>query len=167
MSLVALVVVPTPTEAFELSSGVGLGGLHAGTVPRLAANVNGGISWRTASGFLFAVHDLFNVLPPIDKTGLGIYNQTSAAIGYASADSNFSAGPSFSVYSIPACGTALCGRVFGLAPGGHAQASIYISESLGVSVSGNVDWVGGGSLVLPGGVAATVVAGPVLRWSNQ
>jgi hypothetical protein len=30
-----------------------------------------------------------------------------------------------------------------------------------------VDWVGGNSLVLPGDVAEMVVAGPVIRWSDQ
>jgi hypothetical protein len=38
---------------------------------------------------------------------------------------------------------------------------------LGVSVSANVDWIGGRSRVLPGGLAAMIVAGPVLRWSAK
>jgi hypothetical protein len=38
---------------------------------------------------------------------------------------------------------------------------------MGVSVRANIDWVGGRSLVLPGGVAAMVTAGPVLRWISK
>lgn len=48
--------------------------------------------------------------------------------------------------------------------GGQAQASLYFTGPLGAAVSVNVDWVGGSSLILPGGVAAMIVAGPVLRW---
>jgi hypothetical protein len=135
-----------------------------GAVPRFAVSPHLGMSWRRESGFLFALHDLCSILPPSRKLGVGVYNQTSAAIGYASEKFNFSAGASISVYSMDACGVALCGPVIGLAPGGHAQVNLYVTERLGVSVRANVDWVGGRSLVLPGGVAAMLVAGPVLRW---
>ena len=102
---------------------------------------------------------------PVNKAGLGVYNKTSITIGYAWEDVNVSAGPSLSVYSMPTCGvTLLCGRVAGVAPGGHAQADVYFAGPLGVSVSANVDWIGGRSRVIPDGVAALVVAGPVLRW---
>jgi hypothetical protein len=127
-----------------------------------------GVSWRRESGFLFVVHDLFSILATINKAGLGVYNKTSVDIGYASEEVNFSAGPSLSIYSMPACGvTYLCGRVVGVAPGGHAQADVYVAGPLGVSVSANVDWIGGSSAVLPGGVAVMVVAGPVLRWRSR
>jgi hypothetical protein len=162
-----LVAVPMPSGAVELSGGVGLGGILAGTVPRLAVSPNAGVSWRMKSGFLFAVHDLFSILPPINKDGAGVDNQTSVAIGYASEKSNFSVGPSLSIYSMPACGVTWCGRVVGLSPGGHGQANVYFAGPWGVSVSANVGWVGGRSLVLPGGVAAMIVAGPVFRWSAK
>jgi hypothetical protein len=96
---------------------------------------------------------------------IGVFNEASIAIGYTSEKAVFSAGPSFSIYYLPACGLTLCGRVVGIAPGVHAQTEIYsVAGPLGVSVSANVDWVGGRSLVLPGGAAITVVAGPVFRW---
>ena len=126
-----------------------------------------GVSWRIGRNFLFAVHDLCSILPPMSHLGIGFYNKTSAAIGYTSGKANFSAGPSLSTYYMPACGPTLCGRVVGVAPGGHAQTDVYVSGPLGVSVSANVDWVGGRSLVLPGGPAIMVVAGPVLRWSAK
>jgi hypothetical protein len=155
-------------RAFELSGGVSLGGFQVGTVPRLAVTPHVGISWRKESDFLFVVHDLFSILTPINKAGIGVYNKTSAAIGYASEKVNVSAGPSLSIHSMPVCGvTLLCGRVVGVALGGYAQADVYFAGPLGVSVSANVAWIGGRSLVLPGGVAALVVAGPALRWSAK
>jgi hypothetical protein len=158
-----------PAGAFEVSGGVGLGGfLAGGTLPRLAVTPHVGISWRRESGFLFVVHDLFSILAPINKAGLGVYNKTSITFGYAWEKVNVSAGPSLSIYSMPACGvTLLCGRVAGVALGGHAQADVYFAGPLGVSVSANVDWIGGRSRVVSDGVAAMVVAGPVLRWSAK
>lgn len=166
--VLVLVVVLKPARAFEVSGGVSLGGILAGTVPHLAVSPHVGLAWRIQSGVLFTVHELCSILPPINKAGAGIYNHTSVAIGYTWEKGNFSAGPSLSLYSMPACGNTLCGGpVVGVAPGVHAQTNVYVVGPLGVSVSANVDWVGGRSLVLPGGVAAMVVAGPVLRWSAQ
>jgi hypothetical protein len=165
--LFVVVGVPMPAWAFEVSGGVSLGGILAGTVPHFAVSPHAGLAWRIQSDVLFAVHDLCGILLPINKTGAGVYNQTSVAVGYVWEKGNFSAGPSLSLYSMPACGIRLCGRVAGVAPGAYARTNVYVAGPLGVSVSANVDWVGGRSLVLPGGVAAMVVAGPVLRWSAQ
>lgn len=117
---------------------------------------------------LFMAHDLLSILTPVNKAGIGFYNKTSITIGYAWEKVNLSAGPSLSVYSMPACGvTLLCGRVVGVAPGGHAQGEVYFAGPLGLSVSANLDWIGGRSLVLPGGIVAMAVAGPVLRWRSK
>ncbi|CAN96291.1 hypothetical protein predicted by Glimmer/Critica [Sorangium cellulosum So ce56] len=89
-----LVVVPTQGEASELSAGVSLGWLQAGTIPRLAVGPHAGISWPIQRDILFTVHDLCTILPPIQEDGLGVYNQTSVDIGYAWKDGNVSAGPS-------------------------------------------------------------------------
>ncbi|HZH99231.1 MAG TPA: hypothetical protein VEX38_09690 [Fimbriimonadaceae bacterium] len=158
-----------PARAFELSGGVSLGGFQVGgLLPRLAVTPHVGLSWRRESGFLFGAHDLFSILTPVNKAGLGVFNKTAITIGYGWEEGHFNAGPSLSIYSMPACGvTFLCGRVAGVAPGGHAQADVYFAGPLGVSVSANVDWIGGRSLVLPGGVAAMIVAGPVLRWRSR
>jgi hypothetical protein len=165
--LVVPLVVSTPARAFELHSSVNVGGVVAGTVPRFAVSPMVGVSWRTDSGFTYGVHDLFCVLPPFGTSSVGVYNQTAASVGYASKESSISAGPSLSVYSMPACGPALCGHVTGLALGAHARITRDIAGPWGVSVIVDVDWIGGKSLVLHGGFAAMVVAGPVLRWSNQ
>lgn len=162
--LFVLVVVPQPAGAFEVSGGVNTGWIFAGTNPHLVLGPHAGLSWRLESGLLLAVHDLLGILPPINEGGVGVYNQTSVAVGYASKNVNFSLGPSLSIYSMPACHKTLCGQVVGVAPSGHAQVNLYFAGSLGVSVRANVDWIGGRSLVLPGGAAAMVVAGPVLRW---
>ena len=160
-------LVPTPVKAYELSAGVSLGWLQAGTVPRLAVGPHADIAWPIQRDILFTVHDLCTILPPTQEDGPGVYNQTSVDIGYAWEDVNVSAGPSVAFYVVPACGITLCGRVGGMAVGGHAQSSAYVAGPLGVSVSANVNWIGGGSLVLPGYVSVVVVAGPVLRWSAK
>ena len=164
--LVLFLVVPNPAGAFELSCGVSMGLFQAsGTLPRLYFTPHVGISWRRESCFLFVVHDLFSILAPINKAGIGVYNKTSVTIGYAWVNINVSAGPSVSIYSMPACGvTLICGRAAGVALGGHAQAEVCFAGPLGVSVSANVDWISGRSCVVPEGVAAMVVAGPALRW---
>lgn len=41
------------------------------------------------------------------------------------------------------------------------------SSSLGITLAGDVGWYGGDSLVLPGNAAATITAGPVLRWQQK
>ncbi|MGK3996431.1 hypothetical protein [Sorangium sp. So ce1024] len=165
--IVLPLLVPPPVEAYELSAGVSLGWLQAGTVPRLAVGPHAAIAWPIQRNILFTVHDLCTILPPTQEDGPGVYNQTSVDIGYAWEDGNVSAGPSVALYVMPACGTTLCGRVGGLAVGGHAQANAYVAGPLGVSASVNVDWIGRGSLVLPGYMSVVVVAGPVLRWSAE
>jgi hypothetical protein len=166
-TLVLLVVKPVQAHAFEVNVGVSVGGILAGVVPRLALSPHVGLSLPLESGFLLEVHELCSVLPIGGKLGIGVFNQTSAAIGYASKTSAFSIGPSLSIYAMPACGAELCGRVVGLSPGGHAQASLYFAGPVGVSIHADAAWVGGTSLVLPGGLAVMVVAGPVIRWRSE
>jgi hypothetical protein len=154
--------------AVEVTGGLSMGVFQAGTIPRIAVTPHAGISWRKESGFLFAVNDLFNILTPINKAGIGVFNKTSITVGFGWKNVDGTVGPSLSIYSMPACGaTFLCGRVVGVSPGGHAQIDVYFAESLGVSVSGTLDWIGGRSAVLHDGIAATVVAGPVLRWRGK
>lgn len=162
-----VLMAPTLAQAFELSGGVSLGGFQAGTVPRLAVSPHAGISWRRANNFLIAVHDLCSILPPTNYAEIGVYNETSATIGYASETVDFSAGPSVSFYSMAACGLTLCGRVVGMSAGASAQTNVYFAGPLGVSVSANMTWIGGRSLVLPGSMALMFVAGPVLRWRTK
>lgn len=162
-----ILLPPVSANAFELSGGVSLGGFQAGTVPRLALSPHIGTSWHIKRDLVLTLHDLCSILPPIYDAEIGVFNKTSIAIGYASEKATFSVGPALSFYYIPACGLTLCGRVVGVAPGGHAQTDVYLSGPLGVSVNANVHWVGGRSLVLPGGLAVMVVAGPVLRWSTK
>lgn len=164
VAAVLLVALPRPARAFEVSGGVSAGGIMAGIVPRFALSAHAGLSWNTERGFLFEAQNLVSILP---MGRIGVYDQTSAAIGYASEKATFSAGPSLAVYSMVACGPVWCGRVVGLAPGGHAGASVYLAGALGVAIDAHVAWVGGSSLVVPGGVAVLVVAGPVLRWRSE
>jgi hypothetical protein len=162
-----LLGAPARAEALELDGGVGVGAILAGRVPHVAVSPHGDVSWTRGSGFLFAVHEMISIVVSTGQSGVGVYEQTSVAVGYAAEKRNFSVGPSLSIYSMSACGAMLCGRVLGIAPGGHAQVNAYLYGRLGVSVNAALDWVGGRSLVLPGGLAAMVVAGPVLRWSPE
>jgi hypothetical protein len=162
-----LVLVPGRAEAYELSSGVSLGWLHAGTVPHVAVATRWALSWRTQSDFLLSVHNLCNILAPSRRQDIGVYNQTAVDIGYAWKDGNISAGPSIAMYAMTTCGRALCGYLDGVAVGGQVQANLYITGQVGLSVVAEVDWIAGNSLVIPGGIAATVAVGPVVRWSDR
>lgn len=161
-----LLVVPASARALEVSGGVSVGGILIGADPRLAVSPHAGMLWQLGSVVL-SVQDHVNILAAVNKLGVGVYNQTSVSIGYAWKTGDFSIGPSLSIYSMPACAANLCGRVVGVGPGGHAQISVYFAGPLGVSVSVNVDWIGGASSVLSGSVAAMAVAGPVFRWSPR
>ena len=165
--LCSCVLVPTSARALELSGGVSVGGVLIGPDPRLAVTPHASILWGLANGFTFSVHDHLNILPAVDKLGIGVYNQTSATFGYAWTSGNLSVGPSLSIYAMPACADGWCGRVVGVGPGGHAQMNVYFAGPLGVSVSANLGWLGGVSLVLPGSMAAMVIAGPVFRWGPR
>ena len=166
-ALLVFIAAPTPAAALEITGGVNVGGFLAGAAPHLAVSPNAGISWPAESGIMLAAHDAVSILPPMNGTGLGIYNHTTIAIGYAGENLNLSAGPSLAIYSMASCGRFFCGRVVGLAPGANGRADLFFTGPLGVALSVNVDWVSGSSLVLPGGVAASVVAGPVLRWNSK
>ncbi len=159
-----LAALPRSAEAVEVNGGVSAGGIMAGVVPRLAISPHVGLSWRTDGGFLFEVHTVASILP---LRGVGVFSETSAAIGYASERATFGAGPSLAAYSMTACSDVVCGRSAGLAPGGHTAATFYFAGPLGVAINAHAAWVGGNSLVLPGGVAVVVVAGPALRWRSE
>lgn len=153
--------------ALEISGGVSVGGMTAGTVPRLAVTPHAGVSWRTESGLLLGVHDMFSLLPATNAYGPGAYNQVSAAVGYAWETGDLRVGPSLALYTLPACAAAWCGRVNGLAPGAQAQGNLFFAGPLGLSLSANVDWLIGSSGILHGGVAAMFLAGPVVRWIGR
>lgn len=165
--LLALACTQAPASAFELRGGVGLGVIVAGSDPRVSVSPHAGIFSRTEAGFSFGAESLFSIVPATNSDGIGIYNQSSLAVGYAFENSHFSLGPALSFYSIATCSGDWCGRVTGTAPGAHAQASFYFAGPLGVSVGANVDWIGGESLLLRNVVAATILAGPVLRWRSK
>jgi hypothetical protein len=151
--------------AIELSGGVSVGGIVAGTMPRLAVMPHATLGWRMESGLLVAAHEVFSILPAGDAHGVGVYSQTSADIGYAWDSVNVSLGPSLALYAMPACAPTPCARVAGLAPGGHAQVSVYLAGPFGVSFWGGVDWLGKSSLLR--GVVGTIALGPVVRWRSR
>ncbi|MDC3959547.1 hypothetical protein [Polyangium jinanense] len=99
MLCAALILLVTPAEAYEVSGGVGLGGILVGTLPRFAVSPHAAVAWRGEGGFSFGVDDLCSVLPGTGRLGVGVYNQTSVAFGYAWKGGDFRVGPSFSVSS--------------------------------------------------------------------
>lgn len=165
MATGVLVAVPSITHAFDLSVGVGVGGILAGAKPRLGVSPHVAMTWSTESGVLFAMHETPSVLPAINEHGPGVYNQLAAVLGYGWKDVNLTIGPALSMYSMPACNATICRHVTGFSVGGHAQVEAYFVGRFGISASLSAEWIGGDSVVLTGSVAATVVAGPVLRWS--
>jgi hypothetical protein len=168
LAAVGVFLVSVPAMASELSGGVSGGGMMAGSKQSFAVSPHAAIAWRTESGFVFAIRDMLSILVATDKNGAGVHNRTSVMLGYATETASLSVGPSISFYSMPACNAAsLCSRVAGVSPGGYAHASFYFAGPLGASVSASIDWVGGSSSVLPGGVAAMIVAGPVLRLTTR
>ncbi|MFO0590277.1 MAG: hypothetical protein U0441_22225 [Polyangiaceae bacterium] len=161
------VAAPTTADAFEVNGGVNVGGILTGMKPRLAVSPHLGIGWSTPSGFLLAAQETPSILPAMNDHGPGLYNQLSAVLGYGWGDYRIAGGPAFSVYSMPACNMTLCSRVVGISAGGHAQVDAYIAGAFGLSANVNVDWLGGNSAVLPGGVVLTASAGPIVRWGAK
>ena len=159
-------VVPTLAHAMEISFGLSTGGMLIGPDPRFAVSPHGGLLWRSGS-LAFSVHDHVNILPAVNLLGAGLYNQTSAAVGYAWDSGNVIFGPTLAIYSMPACGPDQCGRVHGVGPGIHAQVDAYFAGPVGASLSANLDWNGGSSLLLPGNLLATLTGGLVVRLSRK
>lgn len=108
-----------------------------------------------------------SIMPAINDHGPGVYAQIAAVIGYGWKDGSFTVGPSLAGYDMPACNEQGCLRIWGISPGALAQLSVYLAGPLGLSASASVNWFDQNNAVLPGGVMATLVAGPVLRWGAQ
>lgn len=160
------VFLPAPAEAFEIAGGVSAGAALVGSRPWFAVSPHASVSRRADSGFLFAVHATLDILPAIDRHGVGVVGHASTAIGYGWKSGTFSIGPALSVYSAPACGVEQCARLRGLAPGGRAQLELYFAGPLGLSASTSVDWLTG-SDVLPAGLALAAAAGPIVKWGGK
>lgn len=157
-------LVPSRARAFDFAAGVSVGAVFVGTRPALAVTPHLSVSIRTEGGFLLALQDKLSFLPASDSDALGVHNYVIVGVGYAWPKGELRAGPSFGVYSLSVCLHTLCGRADGAGIGGDLQATYFFAGPLGASLSATVDWLGGGTRFLPGGVAAMGVAGPVLRW---
>ena len=68
----AFVVVPARVEAFEVSGGVSVGGIVAGTVPRLALSPHASIAWPLGGGFLFVVSGELGLIGGLKGLGGGL-----------------------------------------------------------------------------------------------
>jgi hypothetical protein len=161
-----LVAISARAEAFDRSAGVGVGGIVVGTVPYLAVSPHGTIAWPLSGGFFVAGHGMASLLLDGNRN-LGLYAPISVGLTYEWGNRTFSLGPSLAVFYLPACGIKYCARTTGVAPGAHAQVEVYFFGPLGVSVTGNVDWIMGDRSVLAGEVVGMLVGGLVLRWGRE
>lgn len=157
----ALACVPTSAQGVEIGLGVSVGGMVAGSAPRLAISPHGEADWRLGR-FVLAIHGMLSLLP--DDHGLGVVGQLSPAAGIAWEWGDVRLGPSLAFFSMPMCGLEVCARMNGVAPGGSAQASVHLGGPLWLAANGSVDWVDGVAGILPARVVGMAVAGPVLRW---
>ncbi|AUX36193.1 uncharacterized protein SOCE836_084000 [Sorangium cellulosum] len=160
----ALIVAQAPAAASEFSGGVSVGGIQIGTEPKLAVSPFVGVLWRREKDFRIDVHNMFSIVP---GSRVGFYDRTAVTLGYVTETRNVSIGPSLSIYVMPVCGAVFCDRVMGIAPGGRAQSDWYFAGRFGASMSANVDWAGGSSLVLPGSLVVMVTAGPIWRFGGS
>jgi hypothetical protein len=157
----SLIAAPAPAAALECSGGVSVGGIQVGTEPKLAVSAFVGFLWHREGDFRFEVHNMFSILPGVP---VGIYGRNAATLGYGWKEGSLGFGPSLSIYSMMVCGVAICNRVVGVAPGGHAQVDWYLGEHWGASVGANVDWAGGRSRILSDDLIVMVTAGPIWRF---
>ncbi len=148
----------------DVTLGGSAGVLLIGVDPRPAFTPHASVSFEPGYGISIWVRDHANLLPAINRLGIGIYNQTSVDLGYAWESGDISLGPSLSIYGMPACSPKQCGRVVGWGPGGHVQYNGYFAGPVGVSLSANVDWVGGQSPLLPGTLTVMLIGGLLVRW---
>lgn len=165
VGLTCLLGLPRPAGALEVSGTLRLGVFQVGTTSLFAVTPALGLRLGPARGVNLSLQDDL-VLFPGPRNPFGLDNRFSAGVGYSAGDWDVDAGASLSAYWMYACGDALCGRVVGLAPGARVRVSYFPAGFLGVAVSGDVGWYGGRSLVLPGGPAFSVAAGPVFRWTR-
>ena len=166
-SLVAglcLLAAPAPARAFEVSGTAYFGAFQVGTTARFTVAPGLAVRFGNAEGFNLTLHDGLLLFPGPGPFGLN--NQLSAGVGWSWPTVDLDVAASLSAYWMHACGDTLCGRVVGLAPGGRARVSYFPFDMAGVALTADAGWYGGSSLVLPGGLAVTVIAGPVIRWKR-
>lgn len=157
-------LAPGEARALEIAGTASFGAFQVGTTTRFAVAPGLALRLGSAEGVQLVLQDSLLLFP--GPGPFGFNNQFSAGVGYSWKDFDLDVAGSLSAYWMHACGNTLCGRVLGAAPGARARAAYFPFSWSGVAVTGDVGWYGGSSLVLPGGPAVTVVAGPVFRWKR-
>jgi hypothetical protein len=155
------------SNAFEIAGTASFGVFQVGATTRFAVAPGFALRFGDADGVNLALQDNLVLFP--GPGAFGFNNQASVGVGRSWKSFDFDVAASLSAYWMGACGNTLCGRVVGVAPGARVRFSYFPVESsewLGATLTGDVGWYGGSSLVLPGGPAVTIVAGPVIRWKK-
>lgn len=163
-AFVALLVAAEARASPMVTTGIGVSAVQVGVLPALAVTPHAGIA-LVRDGWTLSLRDSL-MLMPTSVGGVGVNNALVLSAGYAWPALTATVGASFSQYVMTACSPVLCGRVVGLAPGLDAAVdwfSTLLSGALGVRAAASVGWYGGASVVLPGGLAVMVTAGPIVR----
>lgn len=167
-SLVCLLAAfPRSAGALEIAGTASFGGFQVGTTTRFAVAPGMSMRFGDAEGLNLSVQNSLVLFP--GPGPFGFSNQASIGVGYARKTFDVDLSASLSGYWMTVCGNTLCGRVVGVAPGVRMRISYFpfeTTEWFGAALTGDVGWYGGDSLVLPGGLAATLVAGPAIRWKK-
>lgn len=162
--LCALGAVLPEAQALEVAGTAYFGVFQVGTTTRFAVAPGLALRLGAAEGVQLVLQDSFVMFP--GPGPFGFNNQLSAGLGYSWESFDVDVAGSLSAYWMHACGSTLCGRVVGVAPGARVRVAYFPLSWSGLALTGDVGWYGGSSLVLPGGPAATIVAGPVFRWKK-
>lgn len=146
----------------DLDLGASVGGVLAGSVPRFAASPYATLSWPLAGSFTLGVNEMASLLLAANNRGPGFYNHLSGFVAVGWKDGKILAGPSLTLFSMPACGPAWCGRLTGFGAGGTLRVDLF-ERPLGVSLGCNVDVPIKSTDLLPAGPAVMFFAGGVFR----
>ncbi len=164
VATLALLVAAEARASPTVTTGIGVSAFQAGVLPSLAITPHAGVS-VVRDGWTLGLRDSL-MLMPTTVGGVGVNNSLALSAGYAWPSITATLGATFSQYAMTACSPVLCGRVVGLAPGVDATVDWFshlLAGALGVRAAASVGWYGGASVVLPGGLAVMVTAGPIVR----
>lgn len=151
----------------RIDTGIGVGTLQVGTGPgAFAISPHVGIDWRSG---VWSIGAHYTALLIPERSGMGHTHQLLLGGGgeLFQTGARVMLGGSATAYRIVACGVEVCGPVLGIAVGAHARIDYSIKGPLGLSASGGVDWFGGRSAALPGGLAVTITVGPSVTFGER
>jgi hypothetical protein len=146
----------------DLDLGASVGGVLAGSAPRFAVSPYATLSWPLGGSFAFGVNEMASLLLAPNNHGPGFYNHLSGFAAITWKDGKILAGPSLTIFSMPACGPEWCANLSGFGAGGTLRLDLF-QKPVGLSLGGNVDAPLKSTDLLPAGPAVMFFAGGVFR----